>query len=492
MWIQKKHMRVKSILTALLIVLIFVLVACEEQTTVPLDTRVPSLPIQPAPSPTVPPSVITATPVPSFAATPIPIPSVAPSVITATPVPSFAATPIPIPSVPSHTPTPPPVIDVEGWTDLSNVAWIELKYPLMAADIKATHWVADGITTEFEHAGAQSLIDMVIWAGINRIALNHILGSPFLVDVKPPDTWALNELRFFAENEKPYFAELYSHLLVQDGITDDAAKLIGVLYVLDYDRDLRPLASDTFMVERVVNLPVSGTTYLTVVRVGNLPTVATLDRLTAAVRAIDSFLQVPLPDNILLAVSDKAYSDSGIPYDNEDYTGLNSGGQMVILEIVDTKEDSNWGAAGVIFHETAHYIFKNGPTWIVEGFSEGTEELLKSQGTGQPLDLNHPELSACPGIETFEQLEAAHLKVNSDAWAIVSEAGNTLNYCEQQFGARLFVRLYMELGPDQFRRGVQKLYSKTVAFSGEEPPTIADVINAFGPESAAILAGKLE
>ena len=371
-----------------------------------------------------------------------------------------------------------------------NVEWIEFEYPLMASDIKAAAWVADGITTEFETEGVQSLIDLVIWAYIDRATLQHILGSPFLVSVEPPDTWALNELRFLAEKERPYFDKLYSHPLVQDGITDSTAKLIGVLYALDYDRDLRPLGGDTFMINRMVDLPVSGETHLTVFRVGQTPATATLDRLTTAARDIESLLQVPLPDTILLAVSNNAYSASGIPYDSEYYSGLNYGGQMVILESVDTTEDSMWGPAGFIVHETAHYIFKNGPTWIREGFSEGTEELLKSQTTGQPLDLNHPDLAACPGIDTFEQLEATHLTTDSDPFAIVSEAGDTLHYCEQQFGARLFVRLYMELGPDQFRRGVQNLYPLTVAFSGEEPPTRVDVIAAFGPEASTILFTK--
>ena len=133
-------------------------------------------------------------------------------------------------------------------------------------------------------------------------------------------------MRFFAENEKPYFDKLYSHPLVQNGITDSTAKIIGSLYAFDYDRDLRPLGTNTFMAERVVDLPVSGEVYLTVLRIGQPPTPATLDRLAAAVRGIDLLLQVPLPNNIVLMVSNKAYNDSGFPHDSEYYTGLNYGG----------------------------------------------------------------------------------------------------------------------------------------------------------------------
>ena len=363
----------------------------------------------------------------------------------------------------------------------------------MASDIKTAHWVADGLTTEFESKGAQSLIDMVLWADIDRATLQHILRSPFLEEVTPPDTWALNELRHFAEHEKPYFASLMRHPDILAGITESTAKLIGTLFPLDYGRDLRPLVDKTFMLERVLNLPVSGKTYLTVLRVGQVPATATLDRLEAVVWALDEHLQLPLPNygNILLAISDKAYNDSGgEPLDNRYYAGLNYGGQMVMLEHLDTETRGLWGSYALIAHETAHYFFNNGPTWIVEGFSEGAQEILAWAIGGEPLDLDHWEMLTCPGIETYDQLEAARLAVNDNANAIVSSDGSRLEHCETQFGTRVFVRLYLGLGPERFREGLKQLYPQTVAFSGEDPPTVENVVAAFGPEAEAIIYGE--
>ena len=351
--------------------------------------------------------------------------------------------------------------------------------------------MADGITGKHEPEGAQELIYMVNYGKMDSATLKHILGSPFLDSIEPPDMWALHELAYFVEKERPYFDRLIKHPTVRDGITDSTAKIIGSLYVLDYERDLRPLVEGTFLVERVVNLPVSGETHLTVLRVGQVPAVATLDRLEAVVWALDDILRLPLPNNnILLLVSDKAYCDDCGPDYNFGWAGLNYGGQMVMLEHLDSEASGLWSLYSLIAHETAHYLFNNGPTWIVEGFAEGTQELLGWVIGGEPLDLDHWEMLPCPGIETYDQLEAARLTVNDNENAIVSADDNTLDHCETQFGTRVFVRLYLELGPDRFRAGLKQLYPKTVVFSREDSPTVEDVVAAFGPEAQAIIYGE--
>ena len=125
----------------------------------------------------------------------------------------------------------------------------------------------------------------------------------------------------------------------------------------------------------------------------------------------------------------------------------------------------------------------------MEGFSEGVQEVLAWAIGGEPLDLDHWEMLTCPGIETFEQLEVARLKVN-DKWDAIVSGDHTLDYCETQFGTRVFVRLYLELGPDLFCKGLKQLHPLTVAFSREDPPTVEDVVAAFGPKGAAILHGN--
>ena len=360
----------------------------------------------------------------------------------------------------------------------------------MASDIRAAWWVADGITGKHEPEGVQELIHMAVFGEVDRGTLKHILGSPFLDSIEPPDMWALHELEYFARKERPYFDRLWNHPLVQDGITDSTAKIIGSLYVLDYERDLRPLVEGTFLVERVVNLPVSGETHLTVLRVGQVPAIATLDRLEAVVWALDDILRLPLPNNnILLLVSDKAYGDDPPDYNNG-WAGVNYGGQMVMLERLDSEASGLWNLYSVIAHEAAHYHFRGAhtPIWIVEGFAEGAQELLAWAIGGEPLDLDHWEMLTCPGIETYDQLEAARIKVNGNYDAIVS-GDDTLGHCEVQFGTRVFVRLYLELGPDLFRKGLKQLHPRTALWPREDPATVEDVIAAFGPEATTILHG---
>ena len=476
------------ILAVVTLTLVLVAVACQNNPPSPTPTALPlSMPIF---APTTLPSTAS-TPNPTILPTAT-FPPVATQLLisTVSSIPTPTPVPAPIPT-PVSTPTPTvnsTVLYVKGWNNLANSSWLEYDQPLMASDIKTAWWVADGITTTFETMGVQSLISLVIWAEVDRATLLHILESPFLESIEPPDTWALNELRYFAENEKPYFDRLMEQPAVQNGITDSTAKLIGALYVLDYDRDLRPLVQHTYMAERVVDLPVSGKTYLTVLRVGQTPATATLDRLGAVVRALDNHLQLPLPHNILLVISDKAYNSGGTPLDSDYYTGLNYGGQMVVLEELDTEVTGLWGLYAVIAHETAHYIFKNGPTWIVEGFSEGAQELLAWAIGGESLDLDHWEMLTCPGIETYDQLEAARLKVN-DKWDAIVSGDHILDYCEIQFGRRVFVRLYLELGPDLFRKGLEQLHPLTIAFSRKDPPTVEDVVAAFGPEAWDIIYG---
>lgn len=354
----------------------------------------------------------------------------------------------------------------------------------MASDVRSTWWIADGIDGKFEREGAQSLLNLVVWGEVDRTTLRHILTSPFLESFEPPDSWALRELAYFASNEDHYFEGLIEHPVIREGITDSTAKLIGALYPLDYNRDLRPLAGQTFMAEHIIDLPVSGETFLTVIRIGQPPADATMNRLEEVVRGLDSLLQLPLPtNNILLLVSDNAYNAWGDPQDSEHYGGLNYGGQMVILEVLDTEATGIWGSSGYIAHETAHYFFYNGPPWIVEGFAEGAQEILKSILTNKPLDLSDPELAACPGIATYAQLQAALDDFGSDQ-------DYTLEHCRSQFGVHVLVRLYLELDPDTFHDGLKTLYSKTGAFSNEGTPTVTDVIEAFGPKAAAILEGN--
>ena len=364
----------------------------------------------------------------------------------------------------------------------------------MASDIKATWWIADGIDGKVENQGAQALLDLVTWGDVDREILRHILESPFLVSVEPPDTWALHELSYFAGNERDYFEQVFSHPSIERGITDSTAKVIGALYVLDVERDTQPLDhNQLFMDERIINLPVSGETWLAIIRMGQPPAGMTITRLEEALRTLDSILSLPLPtNNILLLVSDRTYGYEG------DFGGLNYGGQMVILKSLDTEATAIYGPSGYITHEAAHYFFYNGPTWIVEGFAGGVERIAHSMITGAPLNLSaDPHLGTCLDIETFEQLRKARLDTNDDDDAIVStrdgygsEGSHSLNHCSFQYGRRVFVELYLELGPDAFREGLHHLYPKTVAFSSEPPPTVADVIEAFGPKARAILGVK--
>ena len=186
---------------------------------------------------------------------------------------------------------------------------------------------------------------------------------------------------------------------------------------------------------------------------------------------------------------------------------FNYGGQMVILERFDTDGTGVWescagaigceGAFAVIGHESAHYFFNEGPHWIVEGFTEGAQEIVEATIEGETVSLDHPEFGACPGITTFPQLEAARLKADNDFSAIVSPVDgfgrgreSDLDHCEFHFGKYIFTRLYLELEPSVFRASLQQLYSKTKPFSAEAPPTVEDVVAAFGPEAQAIIYGE--
>ena len=308
----RRAQAIKLVFTILLLASICVLAACRGHEAVPLDTATALAPTHtaqptpdiPSPPPPSPPPTSVLLPTAPLPPTPYLIPTVVP---TFTPVPTTPPTPVPSP-LPVPDPTPTPAIHyVEGWAYLSNVASLEFHHPLMASDIKTAHWVADGLTTDFESKGAQSLINMVLWADIDRATLQHILRSPFLEEVTPPDVWALHELRYFGVHEWPYFQQLMAHPMITEGITDRTARLLGALYVLDYDRDLRPLNEGTFILTHEVNLKASGQTYLTVLRVGTTPSDTTMSRLKQTMYGLDALLGLPLPtNNILLVVSDRA------------------------------------------------------------------------------------------------------------------------------------------------------------------------------------------
>ena len=512
-------MLIRRALIVISLLLVLVIAACQGNPSPVVPTTpstVDNVPTStPSPEPTAPPVETSApsstqvptptnTPVPTLPPTPTPSPTPMPTatpVSTPTPTPIPTATPVSTPTPPTPGPTPLPIRPT-GWSTLPHVDWLEANRPLIVTDITAVWWVADGIAQQHEQHAVEQLVALAAWSNMDRASFQRILKSPFLEEVTSPDVWALHELRYFVVNEWSYFQQLMAHPMITEGITDRTAKLLGALYVLDYDRNLRPLNEGTFILTQVVNLKASGQTHLTVLRVGTVPSETTMSRLEQTMYGLDALLGLPLPtNNILLVVADRVYGD------HEGYGGLHYGGQMVILERFDTDGTGVWefcagtigceGAFAHIGHESAHYFFLKGPFWIVEGFTEGAQEIVEAIVEGETVSLDHPEFGTCPGITTFPQVQAARLKADNDFSVIVSpfdgfgrDRESDVWHCEFHFGKHIFTRLYLELEPSVFQAGLQQLYLKTKPFSTEALPTVEDVVAAFGPKAEAIIYGE--
>ena len=128
----------------------------------------------------------------------------------------------------------------------------------------------------------------------------QLVDMPFLESVERADAPAMLSLRKLEGNNTARFLEVMSHPVLSDGITDEEAKAVALLwgtntYKPEYVDDLLT-QSGIFVEEKTIQLPLSGEVLLAVFRHRDQVT-PSIDYLEHSVTFMEEIMANPLPVN---------------------------------------------------------------------------------------------------------------------------------------------------------------------------------------------------
>ena len=364
----------------------------------------------------------------------------------------------------------------------SNSAWLRAERPALAEAIADLPWVADGIIGD-EQRAAQELIDLAVWYegvftalvtrpwisdGVSRdefmtlqnlrwmarnseVAAEQIVSQPFLETIASPDALAVMSLRLLARFYADDFQRIMSHPNLVDGISDEEAKVVALLYGTNAKRpETVPtlLSPERIHVEeRAITLPLSGETLLSIIRIRDQRT-DRMDLLEHSVRALEEFIAEPLPTNYIALLFDDATT--------YELGGNNFGTHMSMSLLFDIEGGPLEKYAGsTIAHEVAHYYFGGANRdWLNEGAAELLASVSENARADEEVEAsNYP----CASADTLAELESLDAEVKTNEFR-----------CNYSLGEALFLDLYQTLSESTFRQGIRNLYLKSRVDDGSD------------------------
>ena len=341
-------------------------------------------------------------------------------------------------------------VNAEEWVALRNMRRLSYYGNELPTKISEKPWFSDGITAD-EASVIRYLYRLIRIkdAGIREnviAAAIRVLSMPFLDAVTSVDAFAVRSLNRLANSDTDLLLEVLAHPKLQNGITNDQAKMVALL---GGTYSYRPQSGDALLrgtgvywEERTIELPISGEASLAVVRIRDQST-ASMDFLEHSVRTIEEFMGVGLPiDYIALLYDDAVFPGSG---------GTNFGTHMAMQLLYDVEGGYWWDyTPHTISHEVAHYYWSGNRDWIDEGAAEILGSISEYARGETPIDVtNRP----CAAVNTIGELEA----IDPDT---LETRGFNCNY---SLGEQVFLDLYRSLGEETFRQGFRALYLKSLA-----------------------------
>ena len=346
-------------------------------------------------------------------------------------------------------------------------------------------WVQDDITAD-EAAVIRDLYliaraqDEALEPATNAKAL-QLVDMPFLESVERADAPAMESLRRLEGNNTARFLEVMSHPVLSDGITDEEAKAVALLwgtntYKPEYVDDLLT-QSGIFVEEKTIQLPLSGEVLLAVFRHRDQVT-PSIDYLEHSVTFMEEIMANPLPVNYVAL-----FFTDAIPE--------HVGGKFFRTHIGAKPDYDLVGATRwkhtpfAIAHEVAHYYWSgNKWDWTDEGLAVFLATLSENRRTGFPVEARK---RPCSSAATIGELEAMFSE----------ETGTEGSSCNYPLGEAIFLDLYHSLGEDTFSQGLRRLYLKDL----HDDPTdgcggtqlrICHLISAFKTNVSEDVAAKVD
>ena len=356
----------------------------------------------------------------------------------------------------------------ESWA-VSSLVYIAEESPVMARQLISKSWYADGIGED----------DSLVVEMLGSIA--HATGSaskfvqmPFLDSIEPADHFALGSLATLGQESPDVFRSVLSHPTVADGITDDEAAVVALVYDVHatnpdlVDTILDPV--ETRIEERVTDLPLAGEMQLAIVRT-QPGADRSMDVLEDVTRFVESYMGEPFPKRLVLLL----YADAVLP----GFAGHNVGTNMIIHPDFDTDDGSEEAqqAAAVLAHEVAHYYWSNSAeAWLDEGAAEIMAVIYEeSQARQRMMGVNYAGSLPCTYASDLSSLEDL--------------TGTAVDDCTYSLGTRFFLDLYDTLEPHEFQKGFRALYlagKDAIDPEGPNARRIDEVMDAYSFSSEAV------
>ena len=278
-----------------------------------------------------------------------------------------------------------------------------------------------------------------------------IIGMPFLETFEPVDALAARSLRRLAccsEGGSKEFRRVMAHPTISDGISDEETAIVATLNdASDFNPDIfdQLLDPDTVTLEeRTIDLPHTGETQLTIVRIR--PGIErTMDLLERAVRLVEGFAATPFPvRHVIFLAENNTPSRVGI-----DLTNIS--GEH---EWFDTDERPELDPLHVLAHETSHYYWFSewSRHWVEDGLGAFLQGFIRRQakvGPGVPVvPIFPPKMAPCPYMTSIAERDR---ELDTPGVRIISD-------CSDSLGERLFQDLWRSLGDSVFRQGLANLH----------------------------------
>ena len=356
----------------------------------------------------------------------------------------------------------------ESWA-VSPLVDISEESPDTVRQLISKSWYADGIGED-----DSLVVEMLGSIAHDTGAASKLFGMKFLDSIEEVDHYALGSLAAIGQESPDVFRRILSLPAVADGITDDEAKVVALVYDVHatnpdlVDTILDPVA--TQVESREIDLPIAGKVQLAIVRT-QPGADRSMDILEEVTRFVESYMGEPFPRDLVLLL----YADAVLP----GFVGHNAGTNMIIHPDFDSDDDSEEAhqAAAVLAHEVAHYYWGNSAqAWLDEGAAEIMAIIYEESKTGQVIsDGDYASSFPCTYAADLSSLEDL--------------TGTSVDDCTYSLGTRFFLDLYRTLEGGDFQRGFRPLYlAGKDAIDREEPDArrIGDVRDAYSFSTEAV------